>query len=259
MTGNSTPLPCPVNATTDRRRWIKQFMLGSAMALGASGWRGTLLADISPNTPASDILPLPLGDFPGLLDGSAPSVQLQLSYFDEVIMINRAPFNGNLYVLDSKCTHQGCIVGKWDVNGNILCPCHGSNYSIDGSLIYGAAGPFQPPLRTYNFTYDEATSLLKIQVPGLNLKINSTTVQSVNGPTRRLKLVFPGYLGADYQVNHSNDLVTWQSGVSFAITSGGSADQTVVRCQSASTPLNVWVDSTTAQGFYRIELVLNEY
>jgi len=39
----------PQTEAWTRRRWIKQFMLGSAVAIGASpAWRGRLLADISP-------------------------------------------------------------------------------------------------------------------------------------------------------------------------------------------------------------------
>src|SRR6478735_6733530 len=127
-----------------RRRWIRQVMVGSVAAIGANSWRGTLLADISPGTTPSDILPLSLSHFPSLLDGSTPSIQLQLSTVPEIIMINRAPVDGSLYVLNSRCTHQGCTVDKWDLNYDIVCPCHGSTYKIDGSLVFGAAGPNQP-------------------------------------------------------------------------------------------------------------------
>ena len=49
-----------------RRRWVKQFMLGSAVALGlGQGWRGRLLADIAQDVPPTDILPLQIAtDFP---------------------------------------------------------------------------------------------------------------------------------------------------------------------------------------------------
>lgn len=242
-----------------RRSWVKQIMLGSAAALcGSTGWRGHLLAEISPATPASDIIPIRLSEFPGLLDGSTPSIQLQLSALGEVIMITRAPFSGELFVIDSKCTHRGCIVGKWDLNSDIVCPCHGSNYRMDGSLIWGAAGPSQPPLRSYNFTYD-GLDLLKIEVPGLDLEISRVTVQTVAGPDRRIKLSFPGHAGSVYQVNRSSDLVTWEGPVLFSTTVDGIAAQTSIQCPSQSTPLDVWVDSSTESGFYRIELILSSY
>jgi len=236
-------------------------MLGSVAALGSGGgWSGALLADISPNAPPSDIIPIDLSLFPGLMDGSTPSIQLQLRSFneiEEIIMINRAPFNGQIYVLDSKCTHQGCPVNKWDVNNNIVCPCHGSNYQIDGTLIFGAAGPQQPPLNSYNFSYDGA-NLLKIQVPGLNLKIVDVAVQTSSPTNQRLRLVFPVRQGCVYQIGYSTDLVNWTEPVSFASTPNGTANQTSILAQTID-PLAVWVDSADLRGYYRVEVILTDY
>lgn len=41
-------------------------------------------------------------------------------------------------VLSSKCTHLGCNINKV-VDGKLLCPCHGSAFSLDGSVIKGPA------------------------------------------------------------------------------------------------------------------------
>jgi len=244
-----------------RRRWIKQFMLGSAVAAGVSnGWRGTLLASISPNAPSTDIIPISLSQtFPGLLDGSTPSIQIRLSIFDEVIMINRAPYSDLpiIYVLDSRCTHQGCLVSRWQPGYDIVCPCHGSIYDIDGSLIHGAAGPSQPPLLSYNSSYD-GVDLLRIHVPGLNLKINDFAVQTNTPANKRLRLSFFGRPGCDYRVSLAPDLENPGTPILFATSASGAADQSAVRAVTAD-PMNVWVDETGTQGFYRIELILNEY
>jgi Rieske Fe-S protein len=251
--------PVSKNGPWTRRRWVKHFMLGSAAALGVGQtWRARLLADISPGTPPSDILPISLTDFPDLMNGNTPSIQLQLSYPNEVIMINRAPYNGFFYVLDSRCTHQGCIVGQWDIDEGIVCPCHGSMYNIDGSLVYGAAGPMQPGLATYNFSYDGA-NLLQIQVPGLNLKINSVAVQTRTASNTRLHLSFPVRVGSSYQVASSMNLQDWSSPVYFSTTATGNADTQSVTAVTAD-PLDVWVDNAGAyQAFYRIEVILTDY
>lgn len=259
---NSPTPKKPGPESWSRRRVIRQFLLGSVAAFGSgASWNGSLLADISPSAPPSDIIPIDLTLFPGLLDGSTPSIQLQLRSFndiEEIIMINRAPFNGQIYVLDSKCTHQGCPVNKWDVNNNIVCPCHGSNYQIDGTLIFGAAGPQQPPLNTYNFNYDDQSNLLKIQVPGLNLKIVSVAVQT-SGPTNnRLRLTFPVRQGCLYQVGYSTDLMNWTEPVTFSSTPGGSANQVSILAQTID-PLNVWVDSPDLRGYFRVEVILSDY
>jgi nitrite reductase/ring-hydroxylating ferredoxin subunit len=52
------------------------------------------------------------------------------------------PTAGVVHGFSALCTHQGCIVG--DGAGELLCPCHGSRFSMtDGSVIQG---PAQNPL-----------------------------------------------------------------------------------------------------------------
>jgi Rieske Fe-S protein len=43
-------------------------------------------------------------------------------------------FNG----LSAICTHQGCTVNKV-ADGTIDCPCHGSKFNLDGSVVNGPA------------------------------------------------------------------------------------------------------------------------
>jgi nitrite reductase/ring-hydroxylating ferredoxin subunit len=49
------------------------------------------------------------------------------------------PSKGDFKAFTAVCTHQGCVVGE--VTGKkIVCPCHGSEYSItDGSVLRGPA------------------------------------------------------------------------------------------------------------------------
>ncbi|MEC9492434.1 MAG: ubiquinol-cytochrome c reductase iron-sulfur subunit [Flexistipes sp.] len=43
----------------------------------------------------------------------------------------------NIKVLSIKCTHLGCTL---NVAGNIFkCPCHGSEFELDGEVIKGPA------------------------------------------------------------------------------------------------------------------------
>jgi len=240
-----------------RRRWVKQFMLGSAVALGlGQGWRGRLLADIAQDVPPTDILPLQIAtDFPGVLSGDTPSIQIQISQYPEVIMITLGP--GGMYVLNSRCTHQGCTVNYWTASNNILCPCHGSNYNIDGTLIFGAAGPFQPPLATYDFDWD-GFNLLQIYVPDLNLAVSNVAVQTITAGNTRLRLDFPGRGLSTYQVLYTPDLVTEPQQVMFSLTATGAADQCSIDIGVADTPTSVWVDNASTQGFYSIELVITQ-
>ncbi len=42
-----------------------------------------------------------------------------------------------LYALDLTCTHLGCTVTV--TPKNIVCPCHGSQFALDGAVLTGPA------------------------------------------------------------------------------------------------------------------------
>jgi glycine/D-amino acid oxidase-like deaminating enzyme/nitrite reductase/ring-hydroxylating ferredoxin subunit len=56
--------------------------------------------------------------------------------------------DGQIHALSATCTHQGCTVGfnaaevTWD------CPCHGSRFATDGTVIQGPAAKNLPPAPT---------------------------------------------------------------------------------------------------------------
>ncbi|MEV0295047.1 Rieske (2Fe-2S) protein [Nocardia sp. NPDC050710] len=48
------------------------------------------------------------------------------------------PSAGTFVGLDSTCPHAGCKVNAV-ANGTINCPCHGSKFGLDGSVVSGPA------------------------------------------------------------------------------------------------------------------------
>ena len=47
--------------------------------------------------------------------------------------------SGALHALSSVCTHRGCNV-EWNADDRIwACPCHGSLFAADGSVLHGPA------------------------------------------------------------------------------------------------------------------------
>jgi|SRR5664279_741069 len=63
-----------------------------------------------------------------------------------ILIIN---LDNKFVALSSICTHQGCTVGYNKVSNDIECPCHGSVYSVAGSVI---VGPAVSPLHSFPVT-----------------------------------------------------------------------------------------------------------
>ena len=59
-----------------------------------------------------------------------------ITFKDDIILIKK---NDILKILSSKCTHLGCMIKNTDSNGNLVCSCHGSVFSIDGKVLTGPA------------------------------------------------------------------------------------------------------------------------
>jgi Rieske Fe-S protein len=58
-----------------------------------------------------------------------------ISFFNEYIVIKT---KDNLRVFSSHCSHLGCKINKTE-NGRLGCPCHGSEYDLEGNVTRGPA------------------------------------------------------------------------------------------------------------------------
>jgi len=59
----------------------------------------------------------------------------QISFFDNYIVVNEYE---TTTVLTSHCTHLGCKINKTE-NSRLICPCHGSEYDLQGKVLKGPA------------------------------------------------------------------------------------------------------------------------
>ncbi|WP_225839061.1 Rieske (2Fe-2S) protein [Streptomyces sp. NK08204] len=67
--------------------------------------------------------------------------------FEDRGVVVTQPTTGTFRAFSSKCTHRGCAVGSVS-GGAIVCPCHGSRFSIeDGSVRHGPATRALPPAK----------------------------------------------------------------------------------------------------------------
>ncbi|MGE5182703.1 MAG: ubiquinol-cytochrome c reductase iron-sulfur subunit [Acidobacteriota bacterium] len=69
--------------------------------------------------------------------------------------------DGEFVALSAVCTHAGCLVGYASAANDLLCPCHGSQFALDGTVL---RGPAATPLATYPTTFDASTDVVTIAV-----------------------------------------------------------------------------------------------
>lgn len=71
-----------------------------------------------------------------------------ITFIDSVI-INKS--HDKLVVFSSKCSHLGCKINKIESN-EIVCPCHGSRYTLNGEILNG---PASKPLVELEYKMDQ--------------------------------------------------------------------------------------------------------
>jgi len=78
---------------------------------------------------------------------------------DDIIIVRTS--STALQAVSDICTHAGCGVRYDRVNKLLSCPCHGSQFSLTGTVL---RGPATRPLKTYTIALDQSTNLLTINV-----------------------------------------------------------------------------------------------
>ena len=77
--------------------------------------------------------------------------------FKEAIFVNTNT-DGTYTAVLLHCTHKGCEVRPSD--GKLACPCHGSQFDLDGHVI---KGPAKSDLQTFPVTTDDQHVLINVQ------------------------------------------------------------------------------------------------
>jgi len=246
--------------SVSRRRFIKQFVVGTAFSiLAGRDWLGTLVADCTPTTAANGVLRIRISDFPALQadNGSVRLVfnpingnQLPSNTAFYPVLINRAGA-GQFFALNSRCTHEFCVVPPFDAGQDAsVCPCHSSMYRIDGTVIAGS--PARLPLSKFTVSFD-GVDLLCIQIPNLGFSVSGSTVQNSVGP--RFRLQFPTKTRLTYEVRFRQSASDAGSIVPFSTTDIGAA--TVTEFTGNNSVATLYVDRTADAGFYSVAIQAN--
>jgi len=67
----------------------------------------------------------------------------------EILFVREA--QDKVRALNPVCSHNKCTVGYDHSRKRIVCPCHGSNFDLDGSVLNG---PAEKPLQVYEASLD---------------------------------------------------------------------------------------------------------
>jgi Rieske Fe-S protein len=81
-----------------------------------------------------------------------------ITFFDRIIAVKKA---GNITFLSSRCTHLGCRIQSSE-NDELICPCHGSRFGMDGRNLMG---PATKPLTRFSFRTVQGTGGFIIKLP----------------------------------------------------------------------------------------------
>ena len=128
----------------DRSRAIGLSMFGYAVASG-SAWLGGHLSfgkGVGVNQTAFDDAPkewTPVLDEADLAEGKLVRGRADTL---SVLLLRQGE---HLYALDDRCSHRGCSLHEGTLNDDsVTCPCHGSTFRFDGSIVKGPATSPQP-------------------------------------------------------------------------------------------------------------------
>lgn len=125
----------------------RRFVLRTAVAaLGAAAlyWMNKL-AKRAEETPeaAENAITLPYASIPGV------------RFYDEAIVVTS---DQGVSAFSSVCPHLGCRINRVEA-GEIVCPCHGSRFAMDGAVAHGPASRRLQPLR---FEIDRSAGNIRI-------------------------------------------------------------------------------------------------
>jgi Rieske Fe-S protein len=141
---NPRPNTSPLSGVS-RRAVLGVTVAGASGLLVACG--GSSSTDASPgDDTSSDASSSPAesessggsADEGGLVETEKVPVGEGVILADKKIVVTQ-PTKGKFKAFTAVCTHMGCTVDKVK-DGTIMCPCHGSQYSVkDGSVTGGPA------------------------------------------------------------------------------------------------------------------------
>lgn len=135
--------------TDDTAVGRRQVLAGAGIALGATtiaACSGYGKKDAAPAATSAGSS-APAGDKAAGVLAKTSAVPVGSGLIVDDVVLTQ-PTAGVFKGLSTVCTHAGCAVSSV-ADGKITCPCHGSTYALDGTVL---KGPATKPLATVPVT-----------------------------------------------------------------------------------------------------------
>lgn len=134
--------PTP-NAELDRREALGKIT-GAAFAIAGLGTSVTTVRYLRPNVLFEPPTRFPVGRTDDIPVGTLvvlPEQKLYVGHGD-----------AGFFAISAICTHLGCMTRYQSADHQITCPCHGSRFATDGTVV---AGPAPLPLRRFHLSVSD--------------------------------------------------------------------------------------------------------
>jgi len=79
----------------------------------------------------------------------------EITFSDEAIIVSKG---SSLRVFRPACTHLGCTI-RTASGGELVCPCHGSRFNLNGTVV---KGPATKPLKELPFELNQKDRTITI-------------------------------------------------------------------------------------------------
>lgn len=235
-----------VEASSWGRRNFLKATARAVLLVEASGlpWREFF----TPSARAADpvgVVRVALADFPALASVSG-SVHLTVAAPTPLypVILTRTD-SSTFAAVSSQCTHSGCIVNTYsDLDGSLLCTCHGSRFTAQGVVLTGPAGFDLTP---YTARLVSA-GVVEVEIPGIGFALAGALVNTAAG--RRMRLTFPTTSALRYEIKRRTAMTTPAATVPFSLTETGAANQTQLTGNGATA--TIYVEADAATGFLSV-------
>ena len=147
----------------NRREFIEKACLGSIGVVAGLSVLSSLDIPTIKASPRAGVfgdtreIPLRLEDTPELKEiGGA--YHLTIDEIDKDLLVVRTG-DDKFVAVDIKCTHKGCDVKYEDKTNRFVCPCHDSQFDLNG---VPKGGPAKKPLGSYKTTFKDGEVTIHI-------------------------------------------------------------------------------------------------